>query len=121
MVANQRKRPPDGLGSAGRAKWREVQDSYLLDPAETAILLQICRISDELEALQAELSANSVLEKGSRNQVIISPLIQEIRLTSLALAKLVKALDLPHGKASPVRRGRLASVENIARKAAGNG
>lgn len=50
--------------------------------------------------------------------MIVHPLITEIRLTSLALAKLAKALDLPQPKSGAnARRGRLPGVVDMTRKA----
>jgi hypothetical protein len=60
--------------------------------------------------MQAELAAQQPVTKGSRGQVISHPLLSEIRLTSLALAKLTKTLALPQPKTSGARRGRLPSV-----------
>lgn len=121
MSANPQQRPPKGLARAGRALWRDATKDYVFDPTEIPVLLQMCRISDHLEALESELStesgdfsAGSALVKGSRGQPVISPILQEIRLQSLALAKLATALELPDPKAkTAARKGRLSSVEPI--------
>jgi hypothetical protein len=118
MSANPQQRPPKGLARAGRAKWREATQQYVFDPAESAVLLQICRVLDHLERLECESAASPAVVKGSRGQPVVSPILQEIRLQSVALAKLVAALDLPDPKATtPRRKGRLSSVEGIARRA----
>jgi hypothetical protein len=120
MPANPQQRPPKGLVRAGRALWRDATKDYVFDPAESAVLLQMCRLTDHLEALEGELSTSSALVKGSRNQPVVNPLLQEIRLQSLALAKLAAALDLPDPKASaPRRKGQLPSVSSITRKLGG--
>jgi phage terminase small subunit len=116
MTTSRPPRPPRGLGSAGRALWREVVRDYVLDPAEAAILLQMCRLSDELEAINDELSAQNACVPGSRGQATVNPLIVEARLTSLTLAKLAKTLSLPRPK-SGRRRGALPSVVNMQRMA----
>jgi hypothetical protein len=121
MSENPQQRPPKGLLRAGRALWRDVQSKYVLDPAELAVLLQMCRLGDQLERLQDEFSGqNAATVKGSRGQPVLNPLLGEIRLTSLALAKLAAALDLPQPKSSGAgnrRRGRLQSVGDFTRKA----
>jgi hypothetical protein len=118
MTENRQQTPPKGLLKAGRALWRDVQSQYILDPAEEAILLQMCRLSDELARISDELATQTATAKGSRNQPIINPLIQESRLTTLALAKLAKALDLPQPKTGTAnRRGRLPGVAPIRRDA----
>ena len=48
--------------------------------------------------------------------MIVNPLFAEIRLTSLALAKLAKQLNLPQPRVTGGRRGRLSSVQHIDRK-----
>jgi hypothetical protein len=118
MTQQRQQRPPKGLASAGRALWRDVQGGYVLDPAEEAILLQMCRLTDELGRLADELAAQNATVKGSRGQSIVNPLVSEIRLTSVALAKLAKALDLPQPKsATAARRGRLPGVVALTQKA----
>jgi hypothetical protein len=124
MPANPQQRPPKGLLRAGRALWRDATKDYVFDPAEEAVLLQMCRISDHLDALEGELltktgdfSTFSALVTGSRGQPVVNPVLQEIRLQSLALAKLAVALNLPDPKAaSPRRKGRLSSVESMVRR-----
>jgi hypothetical protein len=120
MTANPQQRPPKGLLRAGRALWREVQSQYVLDPAEGAVLLQMCRLSDQLAQLQEEFSAENVTTvQGSRGQPVLNPILAEIRLTSLALAKLAAELDLPQPKSPGAanRRGRLQSVDGLTRRA----
>jgi len=118
MSANPQQIPPKGLLRAGRALWRDVHRQYILDPAEEVILLQMCRLSDELARISDELATQNATTKGSRGQPVVNPLIQEIRLTSLALAKLTKALDLPQPKSGTTsRRGRLPGVVDLRRGA----
>lgn len=123
IPAKPQLRPPKGLARAGRALWREATKQFVFDAAESAVLLQMCRISDHLDAMEGELSTQSAVSKGSRNQPVLNPLLQEIRLQSLALAKLAAALDLPDPKASTSqrRRGRLSSVEPMIRQGRSDG
>ena len=49
-------RAPSGLGKAGRALWRDLMAEYGLNPVEAAILVQVCRCVDRLEAIEVELA-----------------------------------------------------------------
>ena len=109
------KKPPTGLAKPGRALWREIQSGYVLDPAETQILLQMCRLTDTLARLETELAGAETTVRGSRNQPVGHPLLAEIRLTSLALGRLAKQLALPQPRTGSAgnRRGRLPGVTPI--------
>jgi len=110
------KRPPRRLETAGQRLWKETLADFELDPAEEAILLQMARLSDDLARMNAELAGAPATIPGSRGQMIVNPLFAEIRLTSLALAKLAKQLNLPQPRVTGGRRGRLSSVQHIDRK-----
>jgi len=57
-------RAPAGLGKAGRALWREVNREFGLAPHESAILIQVCRVIDRLDAIELELSGASLTVEG---------------------------------------------------------
>jgi hypothetical protein len=61
-------RAPVGLGKAGRALWRQVSAEFGLAPHESAILVQVCRVIDRLDAIEAELAAGPLLVTGSTGQ-----------------------------------------------------
>lgn len=109
------KKSPKGLAAPGRALWREVQAGFVLDPAEEQILIQMCRLTDTLARLEAEMADAPSTVMGSRNNPVAHPLLAEIRLTSLSLGRLAKQLALPQPRAS-ARRGRLPSVVDLHRK-----
>lgn len=110
---------PKGLARAGKALWREVQRQYVLDPAEASILMQMCRISDQLSRISDQLWAENVVVSGSRGQDVANPLLAESRLLSAALARLAKSLNLPQPRSgSSSRKGRLTSVEGLRKSGA---
>jgi hypothetical protein len=110
--------PPPGLLAAGEVLWRNTWSEYVLDPAETAVLTEMCHLTDNLATMQAQLAGLPPTAAGSRGQIVVHPLIAEIRLTSLALAKLAKTLALPHPRtAAANRRGRIPGVTQLRKDA----
>jgi hypothetical protein len=88
-------RPPVGLKTAGRKLWAEVQGAYELEQHETALLTEMCRTADRLEALAAIVRAEGVLEPGTGRA---HPAAVEARQLGIAFARLSAALRLPAGE-----------------------
>jgi hypothetical protein len=59
------KRAPSGLGKSGQALWKAVNEQYSLAPHESAILVQCCRVTDRLDAIEAELTGAPLTVEGS--------------------------------------------------------
>src|SRR5260370_39951761 len=47
------KTTPEGLGARGLSFWRRAQRGYDFAPSETELLIETCRLLDELEAMAA--------------------------------------------------------------------
>jgi hypothetical protein len=88
-------RAPAGLGKAGRALWREVNREFGLAPHESAILIQVCRVIDRLDAIELELSGASLTVEGSTGQPRAHPLLAEWRHQARVLESLSRALSIP--------------------------
>ena len=89
------RRAPSGLGRAGRSLWREVNAEFGLAPHESAILVQVCRCVDRLEAIEAELGRSPLLVTGSTGQPRANPLLAEWRMQARVLESLSRALSIP--------------------------
>jgi hypothetical protein len=88
-------RAPSGLGKAGRALWRDLMAEYGLNPVEAAILVQVCRCVDRLEAIEVELAGMPLVMAGSMGQPRCNPLLAEQRAQARVLESLCRALAIP--------------------------
>jgi hypothetical protein len=88
-------RAPAGLGRSGRALWRDIMAEFGLSPHERAILVQVCRIVDRLDAIEAELAGAELTVTGSTGQPRAHPLLGEQRAQMRVLESLSRALSIP--------------------------
>jgi hypothetical protein len=89
------RRAPSGLGKGGKALWRAVNAEFGLAPHESAILVQVCRCVDRLDAIEAELSGATLTVEGSTGQPKAHPLLAEWRAQARVLESLSRALSIP--------------------------
>lgn len=87
-------RPPRGLKTAGKRLWIDVQGKYELEEHESALLLEMCRTADRLEALNAIVAGDGLLDDASGR---VHPAAVEARQLGIAFARLSAALRLPAG------------------------
>lgn len=85
---------PAGLGDAGSQLWSDVSGKYTLRADEKVTLEAACRASDRVERMRAELG-DAVTATGSMGQVVVHPLIPEIRAHESQVAALLAKLKLP--------------------------
>jgi hypothetical protein len=89
-------RPPSGLRTAGKRLWAAVVESFVLNPAEVAMLEQACRTVDELDRLErAVRSLPELTATGSTGQLKPHPLLGEVRAHRQLLERITTALSLP--------------------------
>ena len=87
---------PKGLSSAGVKAWRDLIGKYDFRLDELAVLERACRALDRIAAMEEELG-DRVTATGSMGQVVVHPLIPEIRAHSALVATLMRQLKLPDG------------------------
>jgi len=87
--------PEEGIVVGGKALWRNVTGTYVLDPAETALLHELWRTADELDALTTAMAGKSPLVEGSQGQPRANPLLAEIRQHRKLAETLAVSLALP--------------------------
>jgi hypothetical protein len=95
VTTKPRKTAPSDLKGRGKALWRSVVGKYALDPAETALLHELCRTADELDALTAAMADQSPVVEGSQGQPRAHPLLAEIRQHRKLAETLAISLALP--------------------------
>jgi len=107
-------RAPSGLGPAGRRLWRRLCQTVVWRPDELEVLEQAARTADQVAELERAAAQVPVLVLGSRKQLIVNPVLQELRLTRQALAAFLSRLDVPEpadpDALTPSQRGRRAAA-----------
>lgn len=96
--------PPEGLKAGGADLWRSVMARWEVDrPHELRLLLEICRMADLLDILQAQ----SESEAADRGWAMV-----ELRQQRIAFARMCSALRIPDepGGSRPQRRSGVRGV-----------
>ena len=101
-------RTPAGLKDAGRRLWRAIHAHLDLDAHESALLLQACRVSDRLDALNAVLEADGMMLAGKPH-----PALVESRQQQLTLARLIATLRLPEDLEADLRPQRRGAARGV--------
>lgn len=99
-------RPEAGLRTRGRAFWDHAAEEFELSPAESELLIEVCRHLDLLDALKDQIEEDGLSVTGSQGQVRSHPALSEIRAARLALGSMIAQLQLPDedGQVVPTRR-----------------
>jgi hypothetical protein len=92
---SEKPKPPKGLlPSTGAALWRDVVALYDLRVDELVVLERACRATDRIAAMETE-RGKRVTTAGSMGQLVLHPLVKEIRETEAQIARLLASLKLP--------------------------
>ena len=92
---SEKPKPPKGLlPSTGAALWRDVVALYDLRVDELVVLERACRATDRIAAMETE-RGERVTTAGSMGQLVLHPLVKEIRETEAQIARLLASLKLP--------------------------
>ncbi len=85
---------PAGLSARAGEFWARIQDEFEPSDAETELLVEVVQTITEIDSLKAALTADGVSVQGSMGQKRVHPAVNEIRQHRMALARLLKQLDL---------------------------
>lgn len=86
---------PAGLGDAGVGLWDGICGKYELRADEYAVLSDACKTADMIRVMEAGMLDQPLMVKGSQGQLVINPLISELRQYRAARAALLRQLKLP--------------------------
>lgn len=99
-----RKQPPTpapaGLTGSGLALWSSIVTEFELGDHELAVLRDACRTVNVIDALQARVDRDGVLNESPQG-LRVHPAVVELRQQRLALTKLLAALKIPADEAVP--------------------
>jgi hypothetical protein len=96
---------PNGTRAAGRRLWRDVLAAYELEEHEAALLKEMVRTVDQLDALHAIVERDGLLVAGPGLAPKVHPAAVEARQLRIALARLAAALRLPAGDEDDHQQG----------------
>lgn len=100
---------PEGLKGPGKVLWASIVDEFVLRPDELRTLADAARASDRLSALRAQLDGMDLMVLGSTGQLVVNPLVAEVRAHEAHVAMLLSRLKLKDS-ASSARGGSSRSV-----------
>lgn len=86
---------PTGLSVRAGAFWRRTAADFDLSDGELELLAETAWLISEVDALRAALDVDGLTVQGSTGQVRVHPAVNEVRQHRMALARLLKQLDLP--------------------------
>jgi hypothetical protein len=95
MAATTKRPAPRTLRTSGKKLWQDVTKEYDLRPDEYRILEDACRQADLVDELAKAQAAEALMIPGSMDQMILHPLIAEVRQHRTTLSNLLTKLKLP--------------------------
>jgi P27 family predicted phage terminase small subunit len=98
--------PPVHLSPATQQWWRKVLRDYQLEPHHLELLTLCCEARDRAEEARKILAAEGVTFRDDRGNVRAHPANAIERDARLAVARLLRELDLDFTEAPAGRRGR---------------
>lgn len=103
----RRARPENTLGPSGRELWNSITAEADLEVHEKILLLEACRVTDRLQALDEDLADAPLTVTNNKGDEVANPLLTESRQQQATLTRLIASLRLPTGEedARPQRRG----------------
>jgi phage terminase small subunit len=100
MAASTLPAPPEGLSERSAAFWSTITEDYELAPHHFQLLRSACQIMDRLDAVAASIAEAGLMVTGSKGQPRPNPLLSEERNLRIALARILRELDL-EGEPAP--------------------
>lgn len=86
---------PKGLGTVGRKLWKDTTSQFDLRVDELQVLRAACTEVDLIAGLEEAFEGQPYTTLGSTGQLVVHPIIPELRQHRAALAGLLGKLKLP--------------------------
>jgi P27 family predicted phage terminase small subunit len=90
--------PPKGLKRAGLKLWEDthaaVAEGWQLDAVDLELLEQACTLKDAAARLQRRVDREGATLKSEDGQVIVHPLLREVRLTRQQIVATVRKVQI---------------------------
>lgn len=86
---------PKGLAKGGSKLWRAIVRTGELGPDLLRVLEDACREADLIDDLEQSQIGQPRTVPGSQKQLVIHPIISELRQHRTVLSALLRALDVP--------------------------
>jgi hypothetical protein len=105
---------PDHLGTAGKALWNGIAGSYQLRADEIRVLEDAAAEADLIDDLRASFVGEPKLVKGSQGQLVIHPIVAELRQHRATLKALLGSLKLPDANPEAAAADRSTAARSAA-------
>ncbi len=86
---------PDDLGDRGRLFWQSTVEGVEFRSDEVALLHELCRTLDEVDALREAIREGGLTVVGSKGQPRPNPLLASLHASRALLIRLAQQLALP--------------------------
>lgn len=84
----------DSLGGAGSALWEAIHASRDVTSSHSPLVLNACRIADNLERIADELAKSGLISMNARGDEVANPLLVEHRMQLATLRQVLGALGV---------------------------
>jgi hypothetical protein len=95
---------PSDLGERGAAFWQSAVTAFRAVRHRAELLVECCRLLDEVESLRDAVTRDGVTVLGSTKQPRVHPALAQLLAHRLALGKLLSQLALPGVDDEPLAR-----------------
>jgi P27 family predicted phage terminase small subunit len=112
MTADQVPQPPSHLSPSARQWWQTTVETYVLHEHHLRILQLACEAWDRAQTARAQLEAEGLTVRGAEVGIRPHPCVAIERDSRLAVARLVRELDLDVEPPVPERIGPPAIFSN---------
>lgn len=89
------RKAPSGISRSAGAFWRQISTTYELRPDEYAVLERAVRVKTRLETLDKALETADLTHTNRYGEIVINPLMKEVRAQELVLSRLLSQLGIP--------------------------